>query len=58
MNNPTLVSTQYGQVQGIVEKGVAVWKGIPYAQAPINQLRFKAPQPLQSWSGIKKCNLF
>lgn len=58
MNNPTLVSTQYGQVQGMVEKGVAVWKGIPYAQAPVNELRFKAPQPLQSWSGIKKTTEF
>ncbi|WP_261512410.1 carboxylesterase/lipase family protein [Chryseobacterium paludis] len=58
MNIPTLVSTQYGKVHGAVENGIAVWKGIPYAQAPINQLRFKAPKPPQSWSGIKDTTAF
>ncbi|KAJ9588465.1 hypothetical protein L9F63_018198, partial [Diploptera punctata] len=29
------------------------FKGIPYAKPPIGSLRFKAPQPLESWSGVR-----
>ncbi|KAJ2951246.1 hypothetical protein O0L34_g5647 [Tuta absoluta] len=29
------------------------FKGIPYAQPPIRDLRFKAPQPVQSWKGVR-----
>lgn len=54
MNINTVVSTIYGRVQGKIENGVSVWKGIPYAKAPIGKLRFKAPQVLESWSEIKK----
>nr|NP_001165390.1 carboxyl/cholinesterase 2 precursor [Bombyx mori]BAI66478.1 carboxyl/cholinesterase 2 [Bombyx mori] len=29
------------------------FKGIPYAQPPVGNLRFKAPQPVSSWEGVK-----
>lgn len=48
------VATQKGMLRGMIEKGVYVWKGVRYAQPPINALRFKLPQPLPEWQGV--CN--
>ena len=42
------VKTRYGTFNGFLdEKGVKTWLGIPYAQPPIKNLRWQAPQPLQ-----------
>ena len=42
------IKTRYGIFNGFVdEQGVKTWLGIPYAQAPIGNLRWQAPQPLQ-----------
>ncbi len=43
-----------GTVQGTVEHGVAVFKGIPFAAPPIGDLRWKAPQPVIPWGGVKQ----
>ena len=44
----TTIKTRYGTFNGFVdEKGVKTWLGIPYAQPPIKNLRWQAPQPLQ-----------
>lgn len=53
-----VVSTKQGLLEGIKENGVSVWKGIPYAKAPIGDLRFKAPQPAENWTGVKKADKF
>ena len=37
---------------------IHIFKGIPFAAPPVGELRWKAPQPVQSWSGIKKCDAF
>ncbi|GAB6928673.1 para-nitrobenzyl esterase [Paenibacillus sp. JCM 10914] len=48
-----IIQTHHGKIQGIVEDGVRVWKGIPYAQPPSGELRFKAPVPPHAWEDIK-----
>ena len=57
--NPVL-TIDGGQVQGIKGelKGVYVYKGIPYAAPPIGQLRWKAPQPVVPWEGVRVCDTF
>ncbi|MBQ1905308.1 MAG: carboxylesterase family protein [Bacteroidales bacterium] len=57
--NPVL-TIEGGQVQGVKGelKGVYVYKGIPYAAPPIGQLRWKAPQPVVPWEGVKVCDTF
>src|SRR5690554_4734287 len=49
-----LVQTASGLVSGIKNDtgDVISFKGIPYAAAPIGDLRWKAPQPAKSWQGI------
>ncbi len=47
-----------GQVTGVVSNGVAAFKGIPFAAPPLGDLRWKAPQPVTSWSGIRKADAY
>src|SRR5574344_993017 len=57
--NPVL-TIEGGQVQGVpAEKaGVIVYRGIPYAAPPIKDLRWKAPQSVIPWKGIKIADKF
>ena len=43
-----------GELAGAVKEGVRVFRGVPYAQAPVGALRWKAPQPVKSWQGVRK----
>ncbi|KPV40903.1 carboxylesterase/lipase family protein [Alicyclobacillus ferrooxydans] len=47
-----IIQTSCGKVQGTFEGSVAVWKGIPFAKAPVGKLRFQAPQPREPWEGV------
>ncbi len=54
------VQTEYGLVSGreAKEGGVCEWLGIPYAQPPVGELRWRAPQPHPKWQGIRKADHF
>ncbi|MDX2001342.1 MAG: carboxylesterase/lipase family protein [Chitinophagales bacterium] len=49
------VSTKLGLLSGYENNGISIWKGIPYAKAPVGDLRFRAPQPMDPWQGVKAC---
>jgi len=53
-----LVRVEGGQIAGAVDRDVRVFKGIPYAAAPVGDLRWKPPQPLVPWSGIRSASSF
>jgi para-nitrobenzyl esterase len=55
---PPEVSTPAGRVQGHREAGVAVFRGIPYAQPPVGALRLAAPRPVPGWSGVREALAF
>ncbi|HPB44384.1 MAG TPA: carboxylesterase family protein [Microthrixaceae bacterium] len=46
------VDTAAGTVRGQWLDGVARFAGIPYAEAPVGALRFRAPQPRNPWQGV------
>ena len=52
------VKTKYGIIQGVVENGYTIFKGIPYAKPPIGELRFKPPQEPESWNGVYHADTF
>lgn len=55
-----VLNIEGGQVQGVTTDidGVIVYRGIPYAAPPIRELRWKAPQPVVPWKGVKLCSRF
>jgi para-nitrobenzyl esterase len=52
------VDAPAGKLQGLNEEGLNVFKGIPYAQPPVGQLRWHAPVPLPRWEGVKRDTQF
>ena len=58
INGQNIIKTDHGMVEGYSQEKIRIFKGIPFAAPPINQLRWKAPQPSSSWKGIKKCMSF
>ena len=53
-----IVETSYGSIQGYEEDGVSYFLGIPFAEPPIGDLRWKAPQSLEKWDGILEPSSF
>lgn len=51
---PGVVSVTGGQIQGVVTDSMTIYKGIPFAAPPVGDLRWKAPQPVIPWEGIKQ----
>jgi para-nitrobenzyl esterase len=52
------VKNQYGVLEGFEEDGVKKFLGVPFAQAPVGELRWKAPQPVQAWEGVREAKQF
>ncbi|XP_057325364.1 juvenile hormone esterase-like [Microplitis mediator] len=53
-----IIEVQEGKLRGIKENNINgihfyAFRGIPYARPPIGDLRFKDPEPAESWSGVK-----
>ena len=54
----TIVATTSGKVDGTVEDGVHVFRGIPYAEPPVGPLRFRPPRPRAPWDGVRDATRF
>jgi len=57
--NPVL-TIEGGRIQGVQTQtgGVVVYKGVPYASPPTGSLRWREPQPVALWEGIKIADKF
>jgi para-nitrobenzyl esterase len=53
-----VVKVEGGLISGLAAEGVRGYKGIPFAAAPVGDLRWKSPQPLKAWPGVRKCEAF
>ncbi len=49
-----------GLISGTVNKDgdIHIFKGIPFAAPPVGNLRWQAPQPVNAWAGVRKCDAF
>ncbi len=62
--NPNAFPIQISTLNGIIEgefdikTNIQSFKGIPFAQAPVGNLRWKAPQAVTNWTGIKQTKKF
>jgi para-nitrobenzyl esterase len=52
------ISIDSGLLQGAVEDGIAVFRGIPYAAPPIGKLRWRPPQRAPAWGGVRAATEF
>lgn len=47
-----------GLISGTTVDGVRIFKGIPFAAPPVGDLRWKPPQPVVPWEGVRECHAF
>jgi para-nitrobenzyl esterase len=53
------VRTAHGLLEGIADDtGLRMFRGVPFAAPPVGDLRWKPPQPLQPWQGVRKADQF
>ncbi|HUS83009.1 MAG TPA: carboxylesterase/lipase family protein [Dehalococcoidia bacterium] len=54
----TTVKTSKGELRGTAEGGLHVFRGIPFARPPVGELRFRVPQEVASWQGVRDATRF
>lgn len=52
------VEVEGGTIEGIDSSGVKIFRGIPFAAPPVGELRWKAPQPVVAWQGVRPAKKF
>jgi len=52
------VKISNGILQGVDESGIRTFKGVPFAAAPVGNLRWREPQPVSNWTGVRKADKF
>ena len=61
MNDDLVIETQNGSLRGAwadTARTIQVFRGIPFAQPPVRELRWRPPAPLTPWTGIKSAETF
>jgi para-nitrobenzyl esterase len=58
--NGPVVSVTGGRIQGrlLAAPGGAVFQGIPFAQAPVGDLRWREPKPVKAWQGVRDASSY
>jgi para-nitrobenzyl esterase len=47
-----------GALDGVHANGLSIYKGVPYAAPPLGDLRWREPQPVKPWKGVRQANAF
>lgn len=50
--------TANGILEGTSESGINVFRGVPFAAPPVGEFRWREPQPVKNWTGIRKADKF
>jgi para-nitrobenzyl esterase len=54
----TKALTESGSITGVRENGLSVFKGVPFASAPVGELHWRPPAPVTPWMGSRKADAF
>jgi para-nitrobenzyl esterase len=52
MEKTKIIKTSFGRIRGYKDGDLEIFKGIPYAERPIGELRFKPPVPRKKWASV------
>jgi para-nitrobenzyl esterase len=55
---PAPVRVETGLVQGVVADGLTVYRGIPFAEPPVGERRWRAPVPASNWNDVRLADKF
>ena len=50
--------TDAGALQGERAGRLTIYRGVPFAASPVGELRWREPQPVQPWQGVRKADAF
>ena len=53
-----IVATGNGRLEGRKEKGLEVFRGVPFAAPPLGSLRWREPQAVAAWAGVRKADAY
>lgn len=59
--NGPIVAIESGKLEGVTEPGaspIRIFRGIPFAAPPLGALRWREPQPVASWPGVRQATAF
>jgi para-nitrobenzyl esterase len=54
----TSVRVDGGRISGVEDGDLRVFRGVPYAAPPVGDRRWRPPQPVLPWAGVKQCGAF
>jgi para-nitrobenzyl esterase len=52
------VTIDSGIIEGFARDGVHRWRSVPFARPPVGRWRYRAPQPVEPWRGVRYCHGF
>ncbi len=52
------VTIDSGKLRGVTADNIESFKGVPFAAPPVGELRWRAPQPVKPWSGIRSASAY
>ena len=61
MSQAPIKETQSGHLQGAwanEQEGIQVFRGVPFAQPPVGDLRWRPPVPVEPWEDVKSAERF
>ncbi len=50
--------TSHGALRGEARRDLVTFRGVPYAAAPVGEHRWRPPQPVTNWAGVRDATAF